>query len=234
MNIRKAAERGQVNLGWLQSQHSFSFGHYYDEHYMGHGPLRVINQDVVQPAGGFSEHGHANMEIISYVLNGELAHKDSEGNTSVIRPGDVQKMTAGTGIRHSEFNHSQHNPVQFLQIWVVPNKASVAPGYAQKHFAQLLEPAEAPTLIFSQQGEQESLRIYQDINVLAGRLNDNSHWQYAGSKFRMGWLQVVEGTATVNGETVSAGDGVAFAADESVELTQSNNLHMLYFDMPAK
>jgi redox-sensitive bicupin YhaK (pirin superfamily) len=234
MNIRKAAERGQVNLGWLQSQHSFSFGHYYDERYMGHGPLRVINQDVVQPGGGFSEHGHANMEIISYVLSGELAHKDSEGNESVIRPGDVQKMTAGTGIRHSEFNHSNQAPVQFLQIWVVPNQANVAPGYVQKHFAGLLEPAAAPALIFSQHGEGDSLPIYQDVSVLAGKLIDDSNWQYAGNANRIGWLQVVEGSAVVNGETVSAGDGVAFARGENVELSHTDELHILYFDLPAK
>jgi len=234
MEIRKAAERGQVNLGWLQSQHSFSFGHYYDERFMGHGPLRVINQDVVQPGGGFGEHGHANMEIISYVLSGELAHKDSEGNESVIRPGDVQKMTAGTGIRHSEFNHSKQSLVQFLQIWVVPNQVNVAPGYVQKHFAGLLQPAKAPTLIFSPHGEGESLRIYQDVSVLAGKLLNDSNWQYAGNQNRIGWLQVVEGNALVNGETVSAGDGVAFVAGEAVEVSQTNDVHILYFDMPAK
>ncbi|GGF68145.1 pirin family protein [Alteromonas lipolytica] len=234
MYIRKAAERGQVDLGWLQSQHSFSFGHYYDERFMGHGPLRVINQDVVQPAGGFSEHGHANMEIISYVLNGELAHKDSEGNESVIRPGDVQKMTAGTGIRHSEFNHSKQNTVQFLQIWVVPNKMNVAPGYVQKHFSALLTPAQAPTLIFSEQGEGESLPVYQDVNVLAGQLADDTTWDYANQAGRIGWLQVVSGSATVNGETVSAGDGVAFGAGEAAQVASSKDLHILYFDMPAK
>lgn len=234
MYIRKAAERGQVNLGWLQSQHSFSFGHYYDERFMGHGPLRVINQDVVQPAGGFSEHGHANMEIISYVLSGELAHKDSEGNESVIRPGDVQKMTAGTGIRHSEFNHSKQSPVQFLQIWVVPNQKNVAPGYVQKHFAELLTPAEAPMLIFSEHGEGESLPVYQDVKVLAGKLVENASWHYATKADRIGWLQVVSGSATINGESISAGDGVAVGAGEAVALAQSKDLHILYFDMPAK
>ncbi|MDC8830084.1 pirin family protein [Alteromonas gilva] len=234
MNIRKASERGQVNLGWLQSQHTFSFGHYYDERYMGQGPLRVINQDVVQPGGGFSEHGHANMEIISYVLKGKLAHKDSEGNESVIRPGDVQKMTAGTGIRHSEFNHSKTGVVEFLQIWVVPNQMNVAPGYVQQHFAQLLAPAEAPTLIFSADGSGDSLPVYQDIKVLAGKLADDSPWQYAGNANRIGWLQVVEGRALINGENVSAGDGVAFAAGETVDVSQTTGLHVLYFDLPAK
>ncbi|NVK57693.1 MAG: pirin family protein [Alteromonadaceae bacterium] len=233
MNIRKADERGQVNLGWLQSQHSFSFGHYYNEDYMGHGPLRVINQDVVQPGGGFSEHGHANMEIISYVLKGELAHKDSEGNESVIRPGDVQKMSAGTGIRHSEFNHSKDELVEFLQIWVVPNKVNVAPGYVQQHFTQLAEPASEPTLILSPMGEKNSLKIHQDVKVYAGTLSGTSQWRHTPGSSRQGWLQIIDGNTLVNKEPVGPGDGVALAAGEELVLEQSQGLHILYFDLPA-
>lgn len=234
MQIRHAGARGKVNIGWLQSQHSFSFGHYYDANHMGHGPLRVINQDTVQPGGGFAEHGHANMEIISYVLRGGLAHKDSEGNKSVIRPGDVQKMTAGTGIRHSEFNHSNSDTVEFLQIWVVPNKKNVAPGYVQQHIPALAEATSKLTLIFSEQGRDASLPLNQDADVYAGRLFDNTTWQHELPSSRIGWLQVIEGTALVNGETVAAGDGVAFAPGEQVELSETAGFHALFFDMTAQ
>ncbi|MFS1701741.1 pirin family protein [Alteromonas sp. AMM-1] len=231
MKIRDANARGDVNIGWLQSKHSFSFGHYYDANHMGHGPLRVINQDTVQPGGGFGEHGHANMEIISYVLSGALAHKDSEGNESVIRPGDVQKMTAGTGIRHSEFNHSRSDTVEFLQIWVVPNKKNVAPGYVQQNIPALAEPANELTLIFSESGKGNSLPLYQDADIFAGRLKDNTVWEHALPTSRIGWLQVISGSATVNGSNVGAGDGVAFSAGERVKLSDTQGFHALFFDM---
>ena len=170
--IRKAAERGRASFGWLDSRHSFSFGHYHDPAFMGHGPLRVINEDRVQPGRGFDTHGHRDMEIISYVLDGALEHKDSIGTGSVIRPGDVQRMSAGTGVMHSEFNASKTAPVHFLQIWIVPAAKGIAPGYEQKHFSAA-EKRGRLRLVGSRDGREGSVTIHQDASLYAALLDGN-------------------------------------------------------------
>src|SRR5215471_7408794 len=192
ITVRRAGERGIANHGWLDSRHSFSFGHYYDPKHMGFGPLRVINEDRVQPGGGFDTHGHRDMEIISYVLEGALAHKDSIGTGSVIRPGDVQVMSAGTGIRHSEFNHSKTEPVHFLQIWIVPDREGIAPRYDQKRFPDE-EKRGRLRLVGSSDGRDGSIVIHQDAELRAAILAAGEGATSALRAGRRAWLQVARG-----------------------------------------
>src|SRR5713101_5674016 len=185
--VRPAAERGTDNLGWLDSRHTFSFGHYYDPKHMAFGPLRVINEDRVRPGAGFGTHGHRDMEIISYVLEGALEHKDSIGAGSVIRPGDVQVMSAGTGIRHSEFNHSKTEPVHFLQIWVVPDREGIAPRYEQKTFPDA-DKRRKLCLVGSSDGRDGSVVVHQDVRLFAALLNTAEQVTQALPAHRKGWL----------------------------------------------
>jgi redox-sensitive bicupin YhaK (pirin superfamily) len=230
LTLRKANERGRANFGWLDSRHTFSFGHYYDPAHMGFGPLRVINDDRVAPGGGFPTHPHSDMEIVSYVLDGGLQHKDSIGTGSVIRPGDVQRMSAGTGIRHSEFNASKTEPVHFLQIWIVPEQRGLEPSYEQKTFA----PAEKRgrlRLVASRDGRDGSITIHRDVNLYAtllGRGESVSHELAAG---RLAWVQVASGSATINGTPVSAGDGVAVKDPGGLTLAGTDDAEILLFDM---
>ena len=232
ISIRPAQARGTANLGWLDSRHSFSFGHYYDPKHMGFGPLRVINEDRVQPGGGFGTHGHSDMEIISYVLDGALEHKDSIGTGSVIRPGDVQRMSAGSGIRHSEFNHSKREPVHFLQIWLLPERQGLAPSYEQKTFADG-EKRGRLRLLASRGGRDGSLVIHQDADIYASFLDEGDQVQHALRAGRKGWLQVARGAADVNGQTLRAGDGAAVEGEPELTITATaNGTEILLFDLP--
>jgi len=233
LRIHRAEERGRTDFGWLDSRHSFSFGHYYDPAHMGFGPLRVINDDRVTPGAGFPTHPHGDMEIISYVLDGALAHKDSLGTGSVIRPGDVQRMTAGTGIRHSEFNASKTEPVHFLQIWIVPEAEGLAPSYEQKSY-----PAEDKRgmlrLVASRDGREGSVTVHRDVDLYATLLGEGDRTRHTFRPGRAGWLQVARGTATVNDVQLYPGDGVAIEAIDDVAITgTSADTEVLLFDLAA-
>ncbi|MEN2990342.1 pirin family protein [Tistrella sp. BH-R2-4] len=231
MTIRRAEDRGNVNFGWLNSNHSFSFGHYFDPAHMGFGPLRVINDDRVAPAGGFPTHPHRDMEIISYVLEGGLEHRDSLGTGSVIRPGDVQRMSAGTGIRHSEFNASRTEPVHFLQIWIIPEAEGMAPGYEQKSFTAA-EKTGRLRLVGSRDGRDGSVTIHQDVDFYATLLPEGAGVAHDLKPGRAAWVQVAAGQATLNGETVGEGDGIAITGGR-IELAGIDDAEVLIFDMPA-
>jgi quercetin 2,3-dioxygenase len=232
ITVRPAAERGTDNLGWLDSRHTFSFGHYYDPKHMGFGPLRVINEDRVRPGAGFETHGHRDMEIISYVLEGALEHKDSIGTGSVIRPGDIQVMSAGTGIRHSEFNHSQTEPVHFLQIWVMPDREGLRPRYDQKTFPQP-EKRGRLRLVGSPDGRDGSILIHQDVKVYDALLGAGDTIKQPLKKDRKGWVQVVRGSLNVNGRNAQAGDGVALEDEADLTITsREEGSEILLFDLP--
>jgi quercetin 2,3-dioxygenase len=230
MQIRPANDRGVADFGWLNSRHTFSFGHYYDPAHMGYGPLRVINEDRVQPARGFDTHGHRDMEIISYVLDGALAHKDSTGTGSVIGPGDVQRMSAGTGIRHSEYNGSADEPVHFLQIWILPDREGLAPGYEERHFSDEDKRGQW-RLIGSPDGRDGSVTIHQDVNLYAAIIDAGSTLDRTLVAERKTWLQLLRGRIRLGGETLSAGDGVAIQADGAIELAAIESSEVLLFDM---
>ena len=228
--IRFGKDRGRASFGWLDSRHTFSFGHYYDPEHMGYGPLRVINEDRVQPAKGFGTHGHNDMEILSFVLDGELEHKDSMGNGSVIRPGDVQRMTAGTGVQHSEFNASDSELVHFLQIWVLPEQNGLQPGYEQKTFTKA-DKLDQFRLIGSRDGREGSVTIHQDVSLYASVLSGESTLSHQLDTGRRGWLQVARGQVSLNGQELEAGDGVALQGPMSFEVSGSENAELLFFDM---
>jgi redox-sensitive bicupin YhaK (pirin superfamily) len=232
LTIRKSGERGTADLGWLFSRHTFSFGDYYDPDHEGFGPLRVINEDRVRPGEGFGTHGHRDMEIISYVLEGALEHKDSIGTGSVIRPGDVQVMSAGTGIRHSEFNHSKTEPVHFLQIWIVPDRAGIAPRYDQKRFPDD-EKRGRLRIVGSPDGRDGSIVIHQDAKLFAAILNAGEQATQSFEKRRKGWLQVVRGSVEANGRLLEAGDGAAMQDEDALAVTaKTDGSEILLFDLP--
>ncbi len=228
--VRHAEERGLANLGWLNSRHTFSFGHYYDPKFMGFGPLRVINEDRVQPAQGFGTHGHEDMEIISYVLDGALEHKDSMGNGSVIRPGDVQRMSAGTGVRHSEFNASDSELVHFLQIWILPERHGLEPSYEQTHFS-VEEKRGKLRLVGSRDGRDGSVTIHQDVNLYAAVLDDGDVVTHDLGDGRKGWLQVARGSVTLDDRQLYPGDGVAIEGPADVRIAATSATEVLLFDM---
>lgn len=230
LTIRRAHERGEADHGWLKSYHTFSFADYYDPQFMGLGPLRVINEDRVQPGHGFGTHAHNNMEIISYVLEGALEHKDSIGTGSIIRPGDVQRMTAGTGIRHSEFNHSASELVHFLQIWIVPRFQGLKPGYEQKSFSTAQKHGRL-RLVGSQDGRDGSVTIHQDVNLYATVLADGDAVDHGYDEGRIGWIQIVRGVALVNGQQLQAGDGAAITAAGTLSISSISSAECLVFDM---
>ena len=232
LNIRKSDERGPTNMGWLKSKHSFSFGEYYDPKHMGFGPLRVINEDQVAPGAGFGTHGHRDMEIISYVLDGGLEHKDSIGTGSVIRPGDVQRMSAGSGIRHSEFNHSESNPVHFLQIWILPEREGIDPSYEQQAFPDA-EKRGRLRLVGSRDGRGGSVTIHQDVDLHAGLFDTDETARFALAEGRIAWLQVARGTVDINGERLSAGDGAAIREPGPIDIVGRQDAEVLLFDMAA-
>lgn len=229
--IRRTNERGAVNLGWLDSKHTFSFGNYYDPNHMSFGSLRVINEDKVKPSQGFGTHGHKDMEIITYILEGELQHKDSMGNTSTIRPGEVQRMSAGTGIFHSEYNPSDENPVHFLQIWILPNQNKLEPSYEQKMFADK-EKRGKLRLVGSQDGREGSVTIHQDVDLYATSLVKDEVIQYNTSNQRKVWVQVARGAVNLNNRSLGTGDGAAISEEESIALTATaDGTEVLVFDM---
>ena len=228
--IRHADERGLVDLGWLNSRHTFSFGHYHDPRHMGFGALRVINEDVVAPGQGFGTHGHQDMEIISCVLAGELEHKDSLGTGSLIRRGDVQRMSAGTGVRHSEFNASASDAVHFLQIWILPERQGLSPGYEQKSFADE-EKRDRLRLIGSRDGRLGSVTIHRDVDLHAAVLAPGSSVAHKLGGERKAWVQMIRGTLEVNGQLLLAGDGLAIEGHPLIEMSSSEDSEVLLFDM---
>jgi quercetin 2,3-dioxygenase len=232
ITVRKSKERGASNFGWLDSKHTFSFGHYYDPKNMGFGALRVINEDVVTGGAGFGTHPHDNMEIISYVLEGGLAHKDSIGTGSVIRPGDVQRMSAGTGIAHSEFNASKEDPVHFLQIWVLPEERGLKPSYEQKSF-----PAENRKgklqLVGARDGRDGAVTIHQDLDLFVANLDKGDAVSHALRPRRKAWVQVTRGEVSVNGTVVGQGDGAALTDEAEVRIAANDNAEVLVFDLGA-
>jgi quercetin 2,3-dioxygenase len=231
ISVRRSAERGQADHGWLKSFHSFSFADYHDPQHMGFGPLRVINEDRVAPGMGFGTHGHRDMEIISYVLEGELAHRDSLGNGSVIRPGDVQRMSAGTGVRHSEYNHSQSGTTHFLQIWIEPDRVGIAPSYEEKHFADH-DKRGALRLIASPDGADGSVTLHQDARVYAALLDGTERAALAVASGRRVYVHVARGELAVNGERLGAGDALRMTAVDQVHLTDGRDAEVLVFDLP--
>ena len=230
INLRNSADRGRARIAWLDSRHTFSFGEYYDPKHMGFGALRVINEDRVAPGAGFLAHAHSDMEIISYVLDGGLEHKDSLGTGAVIRPGKVQRMSAGTGIRHSEFNASHSAPVHFLQIWIVPETRGIAPSYEQKAFA--FAPADW-CLIGARDGRDGAVKIYQDVDLYATKLKAGEAARFVPRAGRKLWLQVVAGKGTLNGRPLGAGDGAAIEAEPDLQLLAEAPLEALLFDLAA-
>ena len=228
--VRHAADRGRASLGWLDSRHSFSFGHYHDPQHMGYGPLRVINEDWIQPGQGFGMHGHRDMEIITYIVDGELEHKDSMGSGSVIRRGDVQRMSAGTGVMHSEFNHSSENIVHLLQIWILPERAGLAPGYEEKTFDEASK-RNRLRLIGSRDARDGSVTIHQDVDLFAAVLDAGHAVEHDLAGGRQAWLQVVQGNVELNGQALEAGDGVAIDTAGKLAITGTGTAEVLLFDM---
>lgn len=231
IEIRKSDDRGIANFGWLYSRHTFSFGHYYDPRHTGFGPLLVINEDEVQPARGFGTHGHRDMEIISYVLDGELAHKDSMGNGSVLRYGDVQRMSAGTGVTHSEFNNSPSQGVHFLQIWIEPSVKGIAPGYEEKHFDADAKRGHL-CLIASPDGADSSVTIHQDARLYASLLNGSEQLEYEVTPGRRAYLHLIRGTLSVNGMRLQSGDAAKIEDEARVRIDEAEAAEFLLFDLP--
>jgi len=232
LTIRKANERGHADHGWLDSHHTFSFADYYDPRNMGFGPLRVINDDTVAGGGGFPPHGHRDMEIISYVIEGALAHRDNMGNGSVIVPGDVQRMSAGPGMIHSEYNASETEPVHFLQIWILPERQGLPSGYEQKHFTDE-DKRGTLRLVASPDGAVGSVRIQQDARLYAALLEAGLKVSHTFAGGRRGWLHVVKGSAEVNEQPLGAGDGVAISGEEQIAVGSNDRGEVLLFDLPA-
>ena len=229
--IRRSDERGFADHGWLESRHSFSFAGYFDPAHVNFGPLRVINEDRVAPGGGFDTHGHRDMEIVSYVLAGELRHEDSMGNGSVIRPGDVQRMSAGKGVRHSEFNASRTEFVHFLQIWIIPAVAGIAPEYEQKHYA----PAEKRgrlRLVAAPDGRAGAVKIHQDAWVYAGLFDGGESAALPLAPGRKAYIHVARGSVSANGVDLDAGDALKLADVDEVKLARGKDAEVLVFDLP--
>lgn len=231
LEVRKSEERGVAEHGWLSSRHSFSFANYYDPRHTGFGPLLVINEDRVQPGRGFGAHGHRDMEIISYVLEGALEHKDSMGTGSVIRYGNVQRMSAGSGVMHSEFNHSRSEPVHFLQIWIAPNVQGISPSYEEKYFDTASKKGRW-RLIASPDGSDGSVRIHQDAAVYAAILEDGDSVDHALQGDRCAYVHVARGSVTVNGIELNAGDALKIVGEPQVSATRATGAEILLFDLP--
>ncbi|MCY7389226.1 MAG: pirin family protein [Burkholderiales bacterium] len=231
IELRKSGERGYADHGWLKSFHSFSFADYYDTRHMGFGPLRVINEDRVAAGMGFGKHGHRDMEIISYVLEGALAHEDSMGNGSAIKPGDVQRMSAGTGVTHSEFNHSKTGATHFLQIWIMPNVTGIKPSYEEKHFDAASKRG-LLRLIGSNEGREGSVVIHQDASLYAGLFDGAEHAELLIAAGRLAYVHVARGSVAVNGKTLAAGDAAKLADVTSVRIDKGEDAEVLVFDLP--
>jgi hypothetical protein len=232
ITLRKSEERGLAEHGWLKSYHSFSFAEYYDPQHMGFGDLRVINEDRVAPGQGFGKHGHRDMEIISYVLDGELAHQDTMGNVKTIPPGDVQRMSAGRGVMHSEFNHASDKTTHFLQIWIQPNVAGIEPSYEQKGFADE-EKRGKLRLVASPDGAEESVLIHADARMYAGLIDASEKATLPAAAGRKYYVHVVRGDLTVNGKPLRAGDAAKIEGESEVALSDGKNAEVLVFELGA-
>lgn len=228
--IRRSEDRGAVNMGWLNAKHSFSFGDYYDPDHMGFGTLRVINEDRIEPAQGFGTHGHKDMEIVTYIISGALEHKDNMGNGSVIRSGDVQRMSAGTGVMHSEFNHSDDEQTHLLQIWILPEQTGIAPGWEEKSFSAD-DKRNRLRLIASRDARDGSLKIHQSLDLYATVLDEGETVVHEIADGHSAWIQVVSGQVTANGEPLRAGDGAAIENTADLEIHAANKSELLLFDM---
>ena len=229
IKIRPANDRGHANHGWLDSHHSFSFASYYDPRHMGFRRLRVINEDRVQPGMGFGTHGHRDMEIISYVIKGALEHKDSMNNSSIIKPGEVQRMSAGSGVTHSEYNQSQTDGVHFLQIWIEPAEMGIQPGYEQKDFSQSF--GDQLTLTASPNGADGSVKIHQDVNLYVGKPSAGAEIDYPINSGRHAWVQVVKGELDINGHHISSGDGADISEESALRIAAKSDSEFLLFDL---
>lgn len=227
---RLSVERGHTNLGWLDSRHTFSFDRYYDERYMGFRHLRALNEDRVKPGAGFGTHSHRDMEIISYVLDGALEHKDSTGTNSLILPDEVQRMSAGTGISHSEYNHSKTEPVHFLQMWILPEKRGLQPGYEQRQFKRE-EKQGRLRLVASRDGRDGALTVHQDVKLYVALLDAQQEVVHRLKTGRHAWLQAARGGVELNGATLSAGDGAAVSEEEMLKIRASEAAEILLFDL---
>lgn len=230
LTIRKSEERGHANHGWLDTHHSFSFANYYDPRHMGFRDLRVINDDRIEAGAGFPKHAHRDMEIITYVVEGALAHRDSMGTGSVIRPGEVQRMSAGTGVAHSEFNASEDEALHLLQIWIRPNAVGLAPGYEQKHFSEA-ERHNTLRLVASPDGSHDSVRLNQDVYLYASLLSAGQTVRHRITPGRHAWLQVIAGDLRLNGALLREGDGAAFSDESELEIHAESDAHLLVFDL---
>ena len=228
--VRNAEDRGRVQIDWLKSYHTFSFGSYHDPNHMGFRSLRVINDDVVSPSGGFATHGHRDMEIITYVLSGALAHKDSLGTGAVIYPGEVQRMSAGTGIQHSEFNNSDTEPVHLLQIWIIPDTQNLTPSYEQKAFP-IAEKQGKLRLVAAHDGRDGAVTIHQDVNMYVGLLGADDKISYQVSPDRSVWLHVATGEVSIDGKALKEGDAIAYSGSNSIELSTQSQAEILLFDL---
>jgi redox-sensitive bicupin YhaK (pirin superfamily) len=230
LTIRKAEDRGHANHGWLNTYHTFSFANYYDPKHMGFRALRVINEDRVTSGAGFGTHGHRDMEIITYVLDGALEHKDSIGNGSVIKPGDVQRMSAGTGILHSEFNHSKTDSVHFLQIWLLPDTNGLPPSYEQQNFSPAKTPGKLQ-LVAAKNGRDGAVTVHQDVDLYAAVLKAGDRISHILKPQRHAWIQVARGAITLNGTPLETSDGAAISEETEVVIEATNDAEILLFDM---
>jgi redox-sensitive bicupin YhaK (pirin superfamily) len=230
ITVRHASERGQSRSSWLESYHTFSFAGYHDPRHMGFHDLRVINEDLVQPGGGFGTHSHRDMEIVSWVLSGVLEHKDSLGNGSLIRPGEVQRMTAGTGVTHSEYNHSREEAVRFLQIWILPEQEGLKPSYEQKNFPEA-DRLNTLRLIASRDGTDGSVTVHQDASLYSSILEAGRSISHKPEPDRHVWLQLTRGAVTVLGEPLAQGDGAAISGEEIVKIRADQRTELLLFDL---
>ena len=230
ITIRRADERGTTDFGWLDSRHSFSFGRYHDPRHMGFRALRVINDDRVAPGQGFGTHTHRDMEILSWVVEGAMEHRDSLGNGSVIRPGELQRMTAGTGVAHSEFNHSRKETLRFLQIWILPERSGIEPGYEQAAFPLDRRRGEL-VLVASRDGRDDSVKVHQDVSLRAGRFAGGDEIRLPIPPGRHAWVQVVSGGVGLNGLELEEGDGAALSEEDAMAITARSAAEVLVFEL---
>jgi len=232
IQVRKSSDRGDANHGWLHSRHTFSFAEYHDPSHMGFSVLRVINEDQIEPGTGFGTHGHQDMEIISYVIDGALEHQDSMGNKTIIKPGEIQRMSAGTGVRHSEYNQSKQSKTHFLQIWIYPDTRGYVPSYGQMDFQSKLTNRNF-ILLVSKDGRDESITINQDADIYLGVMKSAHEFVHSVRSGRRVWIQMIKGTANVLGQPLGAGDGAAIAEEQAISINAEAGAEFLLFDMTA-
>lgn len=233
-HVHKSEARGKANHGWLDTRHSFSFARWYNPDHMGIGPLRVLNQDVITGGSGFPTHGHRDMDIVSIVLRGALEHKDSEGNVAVIRPGEVQRMSAGTGVTHSEMNHFKDQTTEFLQIWVIPDERGMAPSYEQKALNPEVTEGEPLPVLASPRGANGGIGLHQDAHMLGGKAAAGVSTRYTLEEGRLGYFHMPKGACRVNGTLLNEGDGMYMAGPETLEFTAESDGYMLLFDLTGQ